>query len=200
MRGCRAVEASATLRRAAPELRPGIPGPARSARQLRAPINGGFAQRGRQDERTGRAQLAPRVPGSSVSGEAATYPERAREPEQQQRQHRARGHRPRCAAPALARCPASPAAAMLRPRLPCCSSRSPPGLREPGQVGRRRAPSGRCVRRPRSRPRLCSARSELQVKPHGSPAEAPPLWPGLTRALKEPLLSPLWQPIDLVVP
>lgn len=67
-------------------------------------------------------------------------------------------------------------------------------------MGRRRAPSGRCVRRPRSRPRLCSARSELQVKPRGRPAEAPPLWPGLTRALKEPLPRPLaQQPSSLVV-
>lgn len=67
-------------------------------------------------------------------------------------------------------------------------------------MGRRRAPSGRCVRRPRSRPRLCSARSELQVKPRGRPAEAPPLRPGLTRALKEPLPCPLaQQPASLVV-
>lgn len=178
--------------------RDGTRGPARSAPRLRAPIAGGFAQRGRRVEKTGREQLAPRVPRPPANGEAVTYPERAREPEQKQRQHRARGHRPRRAAPALARCPASLAAAMLRPRPPCCSPRSPPGLREPGQVGRRRAPSGRCVRRPRSRPRLCSARSELQVKPCGGPAEAPPLRPGLTRALKEPLPCPLAQPPGLV--
>lgn len=87
---------------------------------------------------------------------------------------------------------------MLRPRPPCFSPHLPPGLREPGQVGRRRAPSGRCVRRPRSRPRLCSARSELQVKLSGGLAEAPPLRPGLTRALKEPLPRPLAQPLGLV--
>lgn len=63
---------------------------------------------------------------------------------------------------------ASSQAAPLRP---------PPGSGSEAKSGRRRAPSGRCVRRPRSRPRLCSARSELQVKPRGGPAEAPPRRP-----------------------
>jgi len=97
-------------------------------------------------------------------------------------------------APAPARCPApgagspQPAGSRCSDQRRCRSSgpgasgqaappRPPPGSGSEAKSGGRRAPSGRCVRRPRSRPRLCSARSELQVKPRGSPAEAPPRRP-----------------------
>lgn len=140
--------------------RDGTRGPARSAPRLPAPIASGFAQRGRRVEKTGERRASPtgfqtarerrggNLPGARPRARAAA----AAAPSPWS------SSPPRRAAPALAWCPASLAAAMLRPRPPCCSPRSPPGLREPGQVGRRRAPSGRCVRRPRSRPRLCSAR------------------------------------------
>lgn len=155
----------------------------------------------------------PAAPGASErpGRQAATYPERAGEREQQEEHAGARGHLPAAPRPGArpepgARSPLPAAAAariaQLRWPPPPPLDRAPrlqPGraaaiaarLREPGQVGRRRAPSGRCVRRPRSRPRLCSARSELQVKPRGRPAEAPPRARplrslGLTRALKAP--------------
>lgn len=112
-------------------------------------------------------------------------------------------------APAPARCPA-PRAHSHQPSGSRCSDRRrrrSSGRAPPARLRRRdrrrvrgarpspaggALPPGRCVRRPRSRPRLCSARSELQVKPRGSRrGPAPPPGPcarslGLTRALRAP--------------